>query len=29
VRFWGDVGNGNGLCMNILPDIECARLVQG
>jgi hypothetical protein len=29
VRFLGDVGDGNGLFMNISPDVECARLVHG
>jgi hypothetical protein len=28
VRFLGDVGNGNGLFMNISSDVECARLVH-
>ena len=29
VRFVGDVSDGNGLFMNISPDVEGARLVHG
>jgi hypothetical protein len=29
VRCVGDVRNGNGLFMNISPDVECARRVHG